>query len=280
MHIPGTDPRRPARSARPHWQGRRRHVANGRMAWYGEPGDERYWLAYWKTRLTPDLYAGAEAAQLQTDELGRFLLSYMSPDGSHLEAGCGAGYWVAALAHADKHIEGIENARELVKLVREVNPRLPVRCEDALAIDRPDDFYDTYLSIGVVEHRVEGPEPFLAEAFRVLKPGGRILIAVPYYGPLRRFKQRIFLYESERPSLPFFQYGFRQRDFVRLLRKTGFYVEFVQPLYAHRLLQEELPGYHWLSARFHFIRRVAERLLYRRDGHMLLVVGQKPERMP
>ncbi len=274
MHILATDPRRPAR---PHWQGRRRHVSKGRMAWYGEPGDERYWLAYWKARLTPEYYTEAESAQLQFDELGRLLLSYMSPDGLHLEAGCGAGYWVAALARAGRHIEGIEYARELVRLVREANSSLPVRCEDALAIDRPDGVYDTYLSIGVVEHRVEGPEPFLAEAFRVLKPGGRILIAVPYYGPLRRFKQHLFLYESERPHLPFFQYGFSKRDFVRLLRKEGFYVEFVQPLYAHRLLQEELLGYHWLSTRLHFVRRMAEHLLYKRDGHMLLVAGQKPE---
>ena len=279
MHIAATDPRRPARSARPHWQGRRRHVSNGRMVWYGEPGDERYWLAYWQARLTPQYYAEAESAQLQFDELGRLLLSYMSPDGLHLEAGCGAGYWVAALARAGRHVEGIEYARELVELVRAANPSLPVRCEDALAIDRPDGCYDTYLSIGVVEHRVEGPEPFLAEAFRVLKPGGRILIAVPYYGPLRRFKQHIFLYEAERPHLPFFQYGFSKRDFVRLLRKAGFYVEFAQPLYAHRLLQEELPGYYWLTARFHFIQCVAERLLNRRDGHMLLLVGQKPERV-
>ncbi len=268
MQTPGT---------RPHWQGRRRHVANGRMVWYGEPSDERYWYAFWKARLTPDYYTEAEAMSLRNDELGRLLLKYMPLEGLHLEAGCGAGYWVAALAHAGRRVEGIEYAQDLVALVRAANPRLAVRREDALAIDRPDCFYDTYLSIGVVEHRVEGPEPFLTEAFRVLKPGGRILIAAPYYGSLRRFKQQLFLYESERPGLPFFQYGFSKSDFIRLLREAGFYVEYAQPLYAHRLLLEELPGYAWLSARANFIRRAAERLFYRRDGHMLLVVGQKPE---
>jgi SAM-dependent methyltransferase len=162
--------------------------------------------------------------------------------------------------------------------VQAVNPRLPVKEGNALAIDCPDGSYDCYLSIGVVEHRLEGPEPFLIEAYRVLKPGGSILIAVPYFGPTRKLKSRIFMYEQQRPALAFFQYGFSEQEFSRILRKAGFYVEYAQPLYIHRLLQEELPGYNWLAKRAPFIRRLAERLLRKKDGHMLLVVGQKPEK--
>ncbi|HEV2580975.1 MAG TPA: methyltransferase domain-containing protein, partial [Ktedonobacteraceae bacterium] len=254
---------------KPHWQDRRRHVARGRMAWYGEPGDERYWLAYWKERLTPDYYVRAEHIGLHDDELGSILLRYLPSRGLHLEAGCGVGYWVAALREKGMWIEGIEYARELVELARSAHPGLPVRWGDALAIDRPDCTYDTYLSIGVVEHREAGPEPFLREAYRVLKPGGRIIVAVPFYGPLRRIKQRLRLYEPRPSALPFFQYGFQQADMRRLLRQAGFYVEFARPLYAHRLLQEELRGYDRLSSRFDFIKGPAERLLNRRDGHML-----------
>jgi len=89
----------------------------------------------------------------------------MRPDGFHLEAGCGAGYWVAALKHHGFNIEGIEYAHELVDLVHSVRPQLPVRYGDALAIDRPDNHYDSYLSFGLVEHPFEGPKPFLAEAY-------------------------------------------------------------------------------------------------------------------
>ena len=85
------------------------------------------------------------------------------------------------------------------------------------------------------------------------------------------------MYERQRPALPFFQYGFSKQEFSRILRKAGFYVEYAQPLYIHRLLQEELPGYNWLAIRAPFIRRLAEGLLRKKDGHMLLVVGQKPE---
>ncbi len=263
---------------KPHWQGRSRYVSRGRIEWYGEPGDERYWYDYWKARLTANYYVEAENVLLRQDELGQILLAHLSPHGLHLEAGCGAGYWVAALQHQGLRIDGIEYACELVELVQAVNPQLPVKQGNALAIDCPDGFYDSYLSIGVVEHRLEGPEPFLIEAYRVLKPGGSILIAVPYFGPARKLKSKLFMYERQRPALPFFQYGFSKQEFSRILRKAGFYVAYAQPLYAHRLLQEELPGYNWLAKRAPFIRKLAERLLRKKDGHMLLVVGQKPEK--
>lgn len=266
------------KSEKPHWQGRRRYVARGRMQWYGEAGDERYWYDYWKARLTADYYKAAEHASLREDELGQVLLAYLAPQGLHLEAGCGAGYWVAALRGRGFSIEGIEYARELVELVRAANPDLPVKQGDALAIDCSDSFYNSYLSIGVVEHRMAGPEPFLIEACRVLKPGGRILIAVPYFGPLRRMKSALRMYERQRPALPFFQYGFSKGEFARLLYGAGFYIECVRPLYAHRLLQEEVPGYDRLAKRAPVIRRLAVNLLRKRDGHMLLIVGKKPEK--
>ncbi len=267
-------------SSKPHWQGRHRYVSNGRILWYGEPGDEHYWYEYWKARLTSDYYTSAEACDLTTDELGKVLLKAMSPHGLHLEAGCGAGYWVAAFRHYGLMIEGIEYADSLVDQVQSVTPQLPIRQGNALNIDRPDNHYDTYLSIGVVEHRIEGPEPFLLEAYRVLKPGGKILISVPYFGPIRMLKSRLSLYDREHPNLPFFQYGFTRKEFVNFLQKAGFVVEEVRALYVHRLLLEEIGLYRWALNQSwgHLLKELAESLLQERDGHMLLVVGRKPTR--
>jgi SAM-dependent methyltransferase len=264
-------------SNKPHWQDRHRHVSNGRILWYGDPGDEHYWYDYWKARLTPDYYTSAEAIDLTSDQLGKVLLPIMSPQGFHLEAGCGAGYWVAALRHYGLMIEGIEYSGDLVALVHAANPQLPVRQGNALHIDRPSNHYDTYLSIGVVEHRIEGPEPFLSEAYRVLKPCGKILISVPYFGPLRVLKSRLFMYDRKPPHLPFFQYGFTSKEFTNFLQKAGFSIEKVQVLYPHRLLLEEIPLYRWMFNRpwGHLVKRWAESLLRNRDGHMLLVVGSK-----
>src|SRR5207249_6206926 len=128
-----------------------------------------------------------------------------------------------------------------------------------------------------VEHRIEGPEPFLSEAYRVLKPEGKAIISVPFFGPIRGLKSRLLLYEKERPDLPFFQYGFGHEEFVGYLQKAGFLIEGIHFLYVHRLLLEEVRFYRWLSFQpwKHFVKKWAETLLQNRDGHMLLVVGRK-----
>lgn len=260
------------------WQNRRQYVSQGRMTWYGESSDEQYWYNYWKARLNTAYYAAAQQRNLANDELGKVLLKEMRSDGLHLEAGCGAGYWVTALTYHGLEVEGIEYAHNLVELVNSINPQLPICQGDALSIGHPDNYYDSYLSFGVVEHRVEGPEPFLCEAYRVLKPGGKILISVPFFGPIRALKNRLSLYDQKRPELPFFQYGFSRKEFTTYLERAGFSIETVRALYVDRLLIEELPLYRWLAfqRRSKLVKRWAEKLLENKDGHMLLVVGTKP----
>ena len=264
-------------SNKPHWQDRHRYISHERMIWYGDPGNDQYWYQYWKARLTPDYYASAESNDLKSDQLGTVILKAMHRHGLHLEAGCGAGYWVAALRHHGFMIEGIEYARDLVDLVHAANPELPVRQGNALYIDSPDNHYDTYLSIGVVEHRIEGPEPFLSEAYRVLKPAGKILISAPFFGPIRKLKSHLSQYDRKPPASPFFQYGFTREEFTNYLQKAGFSIEMIKPLYPHRLLLEEIPFYRWTVKQQwgRFVQQWAERLLQKKDGHMLLVVGTK-----
>ena len=108
------------------------------MRWHAEQADEAFWAEYWRERVNPAYFQKAAAANLMADELGRVLLAEMPATGRHLEAGCGAGYWVAALRAAGRDVEGIEYARDLVERVNAVCPELPVRYGDALAIDCPD----------------------------------------------------------------------------------------------------------------------------------------------
>ena len=87
---------------------------------------------------------------------------------------------IALRARGFKHIEGIDWGERTIGIVKKVYPDLPVKVGDATRVDVPDDHFNAYLSLGVVEHRQEGPEPYLAEAFRVLKPGGYAFISVPF----------------------------------------------------------------------------------------------------
>ena len=261
-----------------YWESHQKCIKNNRLAWFAEPADESFWHRYWQKQVTPQYYQSAVQTNLAVDELGKILLAELSPVGVHLEGGCGAGFWVAALQQYGFKVEGIEYAQPLVDQIQMVEPALPIQYGDALNLNSVDCYYDSYLSFGVVEHRFEGPAPFLAEAFRVLKPYGKIIISVPHFGWLRRLTTT---FRTERPSsqVEFFQYGFTQKEFCRLLEREGFIINHISYLYLHRLLIEEIKLYRWLAYKRggYRLKKIVERGLRNRDGHMLLVVAHKPE---
>lgn len=260
------------------WDSRRKHAAAGRIAWYGQEADERFWYEHWRQRVTDGYFKAARSHDLGCDEMGRILLNNLSREGLHLEAGCGAGYWVAALRNHGFDVDGIEYSRTLVELVNATDPALPVRHGNVLAIDAEADRYSSYLSFGVIEHRAEGPAPFLAEAFRVVRPGGRIIVSVPFFGPVRRIKARLRRYERDVPNLPFYQYGWTQAACRNAISAAGFRPMAVYPLFVHRLMAEESPLYrHWSYGRGgRFVKAAMTALLNGIDGHMLMIVGEKP----
>lgn len=262
-----------------YWQAYRKRAENGRLSWYGGKADDRFWGEHWSARLGTQYYRDAERLDVRHDEQARIFVRELSPGGLHLEAGCGAGFWVAALRARGFQVEGIEYSSELVELVNRVKPDLPVRAGDALRIDCPDCHYDSYISIGVVEHRSEGPEPFLEEARRVLKPGGKMLISVPFFGFARRFKSLLGLYRGT-PEGAFFQYGFGEGEFTSLVARHDFEILSRHRLYPHRLLLEEFAFYRWLQSQrgARFSKRLAEAVFSGRDGHMLMVVARKNPR--
>lgn len=261
-------------------EGRGHKVVEGRrLVWYAQAPDEAHWERHWADKVRLDYYEGAWGADLRQQELGSVLLDTFPPDARILEAGCGAGWYVAALEGAGYSVDGIEFSAALVARISAVVPELPVRWADATALDTPDGSYDAYLSIGVMEHVREGPEAFLLEAVRLLTPGGRAIITVPAFGPLRRLKGRFRRSSGQAPTDPFYQYGFRREDFAAHVADAGFVIDRVEYRGLHRMLTEESAPYRWLSGRRggeRLVRRGLERLVGTRDGHMVLVVATRP----
>lgn len=261
-----------------------RRVEGGRLAYYVSAADSRFWDAHWRAHLRPEAYAGALEGWLGPleDAAARFL----PRQGRVVEAGCGMGQHVMALRRRGYDAEGLDWAAETVATVRALYPELPLRVGDVTQLPVPDGYYAGYISLGVVEHRREGPEPFLREAYRVLRPGGVALISVPFFHALRRLKAWLGAYRDGPAGREFYQYAFTKREFIALLKQSGFDVvtSYAYDSYKgiadevpvlHRLLDRQCGRVHLGSLAQRVLRQIAfsERLL----GHMLLVVCRKPD---
>lgn len=195
----------------------------GRMA---QVRPERVGVDFWRDRWTrQDLESYLDSYRDgRLDEYEHTFLTHLSRSGPILEAGCGLGQIVVALAARGYDVEGLDYVEETIQSASTIRPDLRFRRGDVLDIDVEDGHYSGYISIGVVEHTIDGPGRALREARRVLHPEGRAFISVPYLNrernrSLRRLDRIGRSQLSE--SVSFYQYYFSIEDFSHELESAG-----------------------------------------------------------
>lgn len=247
-----------------------------KIAWYASEADKAFWDSLWLSQISTDYYAKYSKGDLE--EYSPVFTKFLYKDDHILEAGCGTGRFVVALqARGYKHVRGIDWGRPTIDRVKTLFPELSVEVGDATRITVEDNYYDAYISLGVVEHRQTGPEPFLNEAYRILKPGGLALISVPYINPLRNLKSKLGFYRTKNvEGHAFYQYAFRKDDFEMILNQSGFNVIQAKGIYGIYAIKDELPLFAYMLNHIPGGWRV-EKLLKRwrfldRFGHMILFV--------
>jgi SAM-dependent methyltransferase len=216
-----------------------RRLEDGRLAYYKTRTDAQFWDEHWKTNLTKEAFLRYQEGYLSFFE--KPFEKYLPRTGRILEAGCGIGQYVMALRSRGYDCEGVDWSEQTVNTVIELFPDLPVRKEDVTRLDVPGGHYQGYISLGVVEHRQAGPQPFLAEAARVLSAGGAMLISVPYFHSLRKLKASLGLYGGSTQGLDFYQYAFTTREMEEILRGSGFHVIERYPYDLYKSLKDEIP---------------------------------------
>ncbi|MBI3159543.1 MAG: class I SAM-dependent methyltransferase [Chloroflexi bacterium] len=257
-----------------------------RLAYFSEHGpDYEHWDAVWQKALSPAFYDSAKRGRL--DEFEAPFTKHLSRTEKILEAGCGLGQLVLALHVRGYNVEGVDWASETIQRVKELFPDLKIRQGDVSSLEVPDETYQGYISIGVMEHIEEGPDVFLKEAFRVLKPGGVALITVPHYYWLRRLKARLGLYRIRPGAGAFYQYAYHPKEFISIAERYRFRNIEAIPYSGYKGFKDELP-FVPLALRFlkplgkygGRIQRNLERFLSLpffewAFGHMILLVFQK-----
>lgn len=160
-----------------------------------------------------------------------------------LEGGCGLGNYVTCLEALGARVVGLDFSTRMLSEFKRLRPGSRLIAGDVCALPFGGQTFDVYYSGGVMEHFESGPDAGLAEAHRVLRPGGVFLCSVPYENPIRRALGRrgadrhgmvlhAIAHEGATPPPPghsFFQYFYRAEEFRNALRKHGFDILTEQP---------------------------------------------------
>lgn len=97
---------------------------------------------------------------------------------SILEIWCGGGDITAQLARIGGRTVGADYSRKLIDAAAERFPEIEFVVSEASALDFPDASFDVVVSNFTAHHYAE-PEKVFAEACRVLRRGGRLLVTMP-----------------------------------------------------------------------------------------------------
>jgi SAM-dependent methyltransferase len=113
------------------------------------------------------------------------LLGTVAPGERVLDLGCGAGRFVAALRAAGADPVGVEIAEAALERARHNAPGADLRLTEpdgSLPLEHGS--VDLVWCSEVLEH-VADTEHVLLEVRRVLRPSGRLLVTVPFHGPVK-----------------------------------------------------------------------------------------------
>ena len=176
----------------------------------------------------------------------RYLGRLAVPDADVLEVGCGNGATTRLIMQhvRPSRLVGIDMSPVFVEMAREAfagEPRLSFRLGDAAATRQPSTSFDLVIAHTVYSHLVD-PQAALVEAYRVLKPGGRLAIfdgdfasltvALFDGDPLQSATATVLRHMVHAPHI--------MRQLPTLVAAAGFTLESLEP---HAYVQTRSPDY-------------------------------------
>jgi len=150
------------------------------------------------------------------------------PENKHLtilDAGCGNGYIAGKMAELGHSVIGIDLAEDGIAIARQAYPH--IRFEVASVYEdlrRIAADVDLVISSEVIEHLFY-PRAYLTNIWRVLHPGGSLIITTPYHGYIKNILIALLGYWDKHHS-PNQEGGhikfFSRKTISELLLETGF----------------------------------------------------------
>ncbi len=186
----------------------------------------------WET-IWNDASIEAELATMHYPRAQTILNTYLPYLPKHemlLEAGSGLSAVVMTLRRMGYRIIGLDYAENALHLSRHYDPALLLVAGDVHALPCADNSIGAYLSFGVLEHFEHGMQPALKEAYRILKPGGILVLTIPYPNLIWRLAQwrrkqagKILIDDD------FYESTYTRQAMLDNVKNAGFEVITIQP---------------------------------------------------
>jgi len=139
-----------------------------------------------------------------------------------LEIGCATGSLLRALASEGARAKGVELSEYAAGQAREIGLDVATgTIEDYASVHR--NCADMLVALEVIEH-VTSPKRFLEQAYRLLRPGGTMVLSTPNYACSRRFGEKWLGFNASFEHIFFFS----QAALRRLAESAGFTLRHVE----------------------------------------------------
>lgn len=142
-----------------------------------------------------------------------------------LDIGCGNGSYLLSLKafgwDPSKQLYGIDFPSENLKKLKE-NKQMNITEGNFIEVEMPINFFEVITLRHVLEHFTD-PSLVMNKIYRLLKPGGKVLINVPNFKSI----ESLYLFKENYHAVdaPRHLYHFTPETLKMLLQKTGFTIE-------------------------------------------------------
>lgn len=243
---------------------------------------EDYWTRVWEREGGPKGMIDKIPTKAEYKIMAPYLEQF--PKGARLlDGGCGLGDWAVYFSRNGFPTVGLDLSRSTVEKLHNLFPESEFCAGDIRDTGFEAASFDGYFSWGVFEHFESGMQPCLAEAYRVLKPGGYLFISVPFDN--FRHAMRASGYSkktkpSDKNESRFYQWRFTRAELSKELTLGGFDVEDIKTIHKRQGILRSLHHEFGLPYEWALTKGLSVALTPFIPGslmaHMILAVARKP----